>query len=140
MPAGEAVVKQGDPGDYFYVLKSGRAQIVRRMSSDGDLKDVTLAELHPGDVFGEDALIGDAPRNASVVMTVSGSLMRLGKEDFRVLMQDPIMRYIDFDEFQEMMRDVDSKVEHSGQSQSAAARDAPELRQAGSGHHLRDGM
>ncbi len=111
LPAGEAVVKQGDPGDYFYVLKSGRARIVRRMSRDGNLRDVTLAELLPGDVFGEDALIGDAPRNASVIMITPGSLMRLGKEDFQNLMQNPIMQYLEFAEFENLMRDPDSKVE-----------------------------
>ncbi|MEE4250885.1 MAG: rhodanese-like domain-containing protein, partial [Alcanivoracaceae bacterium] len=44
--------------------------------------------------FGEDALISDAPRNATVTMTSDGVLMVLGKDDFRSLLQDSVIRHI----------------------------------------------
>ena len=94
MKTGDNVIKQGDPGDYFYVLKSGHCRITRRLSQDGQVKEVSLAEIGPGDVFGEDALIGDAPRNATVTMIDDGSLMRLGQEDFEDLLQNPVLRAI----------------------------------------------
>ena len=71
MKTGDNVIKQGDPGDYFYVLKSGHCRITRRLSQDGQVKEVSLAEIGPGDVFGEDALIGDAPRNATVTIPIT---------------------------------------------------------------------
>ena len=108
---GDVVVGQGESGDFFYVVKTGRAHIVRRMTVEGQIKELTLAELRPGDVFGEDALIGDAPRNASVVMAVDGSLMRLGKDDFHSLLQQPVLRYVDWAQYQSMMRDQGGPVE-----------------------------
>ena len=107
--AGDVIVGQGEPGDYFYVVKTGRARITRRMTVDGQMRELTLAELRPGDVFGEDALIGDAPRNANVVMAIDGSLMRLGKDDFQNLLQHPVLRYVDWPQYQLMMRDENSK-------------------------------
>jgi CRP-like cAMP-binding protein len=99
IPADEAVIRQGDPGDYFYAVKSGRCRITRRISQGGEVKEVPLAELGPGDVFGEDALIGDAPRNATVTMITEGALMRLNQDDFESLLQNPVLEYIEFDEW-----------------------------------------
>jgi len=111
MKTGDPVIKQGDPGDFFYVLKSGRCRITRRLSQDGQVKEVPLAEIGPGDVFGEDALIGDAPRNATVTMISDGALMRLGQEDFEDLLQNPVINYIEFEELQSLMKDPDTKIE-----------------------------
>lgn len=103
--AGQSIFRQGEPGDYFYAIKSGTCQVLRRMSSDGNLKDVVLAELHVGDVFGEDALIGDAPRNATIVMAKDGALMRIGKEDFQSLMSDPVIREISYEDLTRRLQD-----------------------------------
>lgn len=109
--ADEAVVCQGDPGDFFYVVKSGVARILRRITSEGVTADVVLAELRAGDVFGEDALIGDAPRNATVQMVTDGALMRLDKTDFRNLMQDPVLEFIAYEELQELIEQGEQKIE-----------------------------
>ena len=101
--ADEVVVKQNDPGDFFYVVKSGVARISRLITNEGNVTDVVLAELRAGDVFGEDALIGDAPRNASVRMAIDGALMRLDKKDFRNLMQDPVLEFIEYQELEELI-------------------------------------
>ena len=58
MPAGEAVFHQGDPGDRFYVVVSGTAEVV------GDGRPV--ASLGPGESFGEIALLRRVPRTATV--------------------------------------------------------------------------
>jgi CRP-like cAMP-binding protein len=62
--AGEAVIKQGQDGDYFYVITEGRCLVTREtpLSRDGGIK---LAELRVGDSFGEEALISGAKRNAT---------------------------------------------------------------------------
>lgn len=111
LKAGQPVFKQGDPGDYFYAIKSGTCQVLRRMSSDGNLRDVVLAELRVGDVFGEDALIGDAPRNATVMMARDGALMRIGKEDFQSLMSNPVIQEISYQALTDRLRDPAQQTE-----------------------------
>ncbi len=56
--AGRPVFRQGDPGDFFYVVRAGRAEVVQ----DGQV----LRELGPGEGFGEIALLRDQPRSATV--------------------------------------------------------------------------
>jgi len=93
--AGEVVIKQGDVGDYFYVVVKGLCQVAREtpLNKDG----VRLAELKMGDTFGEEALISDVKRNATVSMVTDGVLMRLAKDDFRKLMHEPLLEWIDYE-------------------------------------------
>jgi len=90
--AGEVVIKQGDEGDYFYVVVSGKCSVTREtpLSRDG----IKLAELGVGDTFGEEALIAEAKRNATVTMVTDGVLMRLNKQDFRELMNEPLLQWV----------------------------------------------
>ena len=92
--AGDVILKQGAEGDYFYVLIRGKAVVTREtpLSKDG----IKLAELQVGDTFGEEALISDAKRNATVTMQTDGSVMRLGKEDFKKLLNEPMLEWVDF--------------------------------------------
>ncbi len=94
--AGDVILKQGAEGDYFYVLTRGNALVTREtpLSKDG----IKLAELNVGDTFGEEALISDAKRNATVTMTTDGAVMRLGKEDFKKLLNEPMLDWVDADE------------------------------------------
>jgi CRP-like cAMP-binding protein/Zn-dependent protease len=71
---GEAVITQGEPGDAFYVIGSGRADVVR----DGDV----VASLGAGDYFGEVALLTDEPRNATIVAHTPSRVFRLDREGF----------------------------------------------------------
>jgi CRP-like cAMP-binding protein len=90
--AGEVVIKQGDEGDYFYIIVSGKCAVTREtpLSRDG----IKLAELGVGDTFGEEALIAEAKRNATVTMLTEGVLMRLNKQDFRELMNEPLLQWV----------------------------------------------
>src|SRR5882672_3690237 len=91
--AGDVVIKQGEEGDYFYVITRGRCVVTREtpLNKEG----IRLAELQVGDTFGEEALISEAKRNATVAMETEGSLMRLGKEDFRTLLNEPMLDWVD---------------------------------------------
>ena len=93
--AGDVILKQGAEGDYFYVLTRGNALVTREtpLSKDG----IKLAELRVGDTFGEEALISDAKRNATVTMVSDGAVMRLGKEDFKKLLNEPMLDWVDYD-------------------------------------------
>ena len=92
--AGATVIHQGDPGDSFYTIKSGKCAVTRKDTPQGE--DLLLAELADGDCFGEEALVLDVKRNASVSMLTDGVLMRLAKQDFVELLQKPLVRYVDY--------------------------------------------
>jgi CRP-like cAMP-binding protein len=89
--AGQIVIKQGEPGDYYYLIKNGRASIARK-AKDG--KVAMLNELSHGQGFGEEALLSGAPRNATVIMRTAGTLMRLSKNDFDELLKEPLVHWV----------------------------------------------
>ncbi len=99
--AGDVIIKQGSEGDYFYVVISGKCVVHREtpLNKEG----IKLAELGPGDSFGEEALIAEAKRNATVTMLTEGSLMRLGKSDFQTLLNEPLLKWITYDKAKEMV-------------------------------------
>jgi len=99
--ANELIIRQGDPGGYYYVIEEGYCDVVRKPGSGG--REVHLAELGPGDGFGEEALVSDTPRNASVTMRSSGVLMRLDKESFIELIRDPLINRISFQDARRMI-------------------------------------
>ncbi len=88
--SGETIVTQGDPGDYYYMIREGRAQVLR---SAGNV-EFEIAELSTGAAFGEEALVTEQPRNATVRMITQGVLMRLPAHQFRKLLHKPIVRYV----------------------------------------------
>jgi len=92
--AGMEIFRQGDEGDYFYTIDKGKCTVTRKSSPEGEEK--LLAELSDSDFFGEEALVSDAPRNATVTMLTDGVLMRLAKKDFLELMVKPLVKYIDY--------------------------------------------
>ena len=101
--AGDVVVQQGDDGDFFYVITKGRCSVNRETPLNHD--GIKLAELNPGDTFGEEALISDALRNATVSMITDGAVMRLGKEDFRTLLNEPMVDWVEYEEAKKIIED-----------------------------------
>lgn len=104
--AGHVVVKQGELGDYFYVVVEGRCVVTREVPNQ---KPVRLAELDAGSCFGEEALISDSPRNATVTMLTYGKLTRLSKSDFRALLNEPLARKVRFAEAKSAVDRGDAK-------------------------------
>lgn len=99
--SGDVVLKQGSEGDFFYVLTRGKCLVTREtpLNKDG----IKLAELSVGDTFGEEALISDAKRNATVTMQTDGSVMRLGKEDFKRLLNEPMLDWLSAKEAEQIV-------------------------------------
>jgi CRP-like cAMP-binding protein len=99
--AGDVVIKQGTEGDFFYVVVAGRCVVTREtpLNKEG----IKLAELGPGDSFGEEALIAEAKRNATVTMAADGTLMRLGKNDFQTLLNEPLLQWVSQDVAREIV-------------------------------------
>jgi cAMP-dependent protein kinase regulator len=81
-PAGYTVIKEGDPGDAFYMVESGQVEV--------SAKGKVIAQRKAGEFFGETALINDQPRGATVKTTVPSELYVLYKADFsKILMANP---------------------------------------------------
>jgi CRP-like cAMP-binding protein len=91
---GAAVIHEGEEGDYYYLISSGRLQVERLV---GGAK-VVLAELKSGDAFGEEALVSDAKRNATVTALSDGELLRVKRSDFDELLREPLLRRLSFRE------------------------------------------
>lgn len=92
--AGEVVIRQGGEGDCLYIIVKGSCLVTREtpLNKEG----IKLAELRMGDTFGEESLISDTKRNATVTMVTDGCLMRLGKDDFRKLLHEPLLEWIEY--------------------------------------------
>src|SRR5438132_837899 len=85
--AGETIFNEHDRGDSLYVVESGA---VRIWVFDEDVKDVTLAELKPGEFFGEMAVLDQGERSSSATATADTLLHRLSSDDFQqFLMEHP---------------------------------------------------
>ncbi|MEJ2742421.1 MAG: cyclic nucleotide-binding domain-containing protein [Gammaproteobacteria bacterium] len=97
---GEAIVKEGEKGDTFFVIQKGLCKVTR-LNDTGHVYE--LATLRPGQFFGEEALIGDTARNATVSMVSDGILMHLGKDDFKKLLEAPVVQYLRNAEFEALM-------------------------------------
>jgi CRP-like cAMP-binding protein len=81
-PAGNIIIKQGDPGDAFYMISTGKVEVWD--------KEKKLTDRHPGEYFGESALVNDKPRAAMVKAVAETELYVLYKEDFKkILLANP---------------------------------------------------
>ncbi|GAB1268160.1 hypothetical protein NBRC116493_14130 [Aurantivibrio infirmus] len=99
--AGMAVLRQGEIGDNCYFIKQGEAEVSQ--SADGKSLPVKIAEIGPGRCFGEDALVNETSRNATVTMKTDGVLMYISKRDFQKLLKEPKAEVADDAEIKEML-------------------------------------
>jgi CRP/FNR family transcriptional regulator, cyclic AMP receptor protein len=82
---GQAVMTEGETGEGFYVITSGRAKVAR----SGNV----VTELEPGDYFGELSLFDPAPRNATITAVGTLSCVLMSRADFtQALDQVPAIR------------------------------------------------
>lgn len=96
---GGVILRQGDPGDYYYLIKEGQCLLSRKPTEHA--KEIKLALLRAGDTFGEDSLLSEKPRNVTIRALDNVSLLRLSKQNFITLIKEPTLKYVDF----EQMRD-----------------------------------
>ena len=80
VPAGEAVFREGDPGDRYYVVRRGQADL----SAGGK----TFARIGPGAGFGELALLLGRPRSATVTAVTDLTLAALARNEFDWLVRE----------------------------------------------------
>lgn len=99
---GDVVIRQKDPGDYFYIIKSGSLTVSQR-KGPGEVK--ILAQLQEGEVFGEAALLSGEARNASIVADKDGMLLRLAKKDFEDLVRADLVRHVSAVQAEKLIKD-----------------------------------
>lgn len=113
--AGDVVIRQGEMGEQCYFIKEGEADVTRH----SDNKRQHLATIGVGRCFGEDALVNETMRNATVMMRTDGVLMRLDKQDFYRLLKEPSVSSLAYNELEDQLAkgvvavDVRSEEEYS---------------------------
>lgn len=118
--AGDLVIKQGEPGNHYYIIQEGRCEVLRQSAPGG--KDIRLAELHAGDSFGEEALIAATVRNATIRMITDGVVAQLSKDSFVTLIQKSVLKAVSSQRAAEIVKtggkwlDVRFKNEHDRNS------------------------
>ncbi len=80
---GEVIFCEYEPGDTFYLIQQGRVQIVKIM---GEIEK-TVAVLQPGELFGEMAILEEAPRSATAIALDPVAALAFNRENFEILMQ-----------------------------------------------------
>lgn len=79
---GEIIFSEFEPGDAFYLIQSGRVQIVKIM---GDIEK-TIDILQPTELFGEMAILEDSPRSATAIALDQVKVLEFNRANFEVLM------------------------------------------------------
>lgn len=88
---GQVIVREGDIGDYYYLVENGRCLVTKLRG----VTPVVVAEIEVGGTFGEEALVADTLRSATVSMETDGLLLRLAKADFITLLREPLLKRVD---------------------------------------------
>jgi di/tricarboxylate transporter/CRP-like cAMP-binding protein len=81
--AGEAVLRQGEPGDGLYLVRTGRAEVAVATANGAH----AVRTVEAGGYFGEGALLRDAPRSATVVARTPLTVWKLPRERFEALVE-----------------------------------------------------
>lgn len=88
---GQVIVREGDVGDYYYLVERGRCLVTKLRGA----APVVVAEIDAGGTFGEEALVADTLRSATVSMETDGLLLRLAKADFIRLLREPLLKRVE---------------------------------------------
>jgi NADH dehydrogenase len=81
--AGQTIIRQGEPGSRFYMINSGKVEVVRRSGT----REEILATLGPGRFFGEVALLQGCGRTATVRTAEDTTVLSIARKDFTALVQ-----------------------------------------------------
>jgi CRP-like cAMP-binding protein len=85
---GEVIIRQGESGDRMFVVESGTVRIFRTVRGG----ETILDDLHPGETFGEMALLDAHPRSASARAVGGATVRTVTRDEFRDMACDPVLR------------------------------------------------
>lgn len=97
--AGEVLIREGEEGDAYYLIESGRVEVVRQVGGS----ELPVAELGPGQSFGEEALVSGERRNASVRMKSDGRLLCLAQPEFAALLKAPLLQAVGLEQARQLV-------------------------------------
>jgi CRP-like cAMP-binding protein len=80
--AGEMIFSEFEPGDTFYLIQSGRVELVKII---GDIER-TLDILQPSEMFGEMAILENSPRSATAIALDTVKVLEFNSKNFEILM------------------------------------------------------
>jgi len=109
--SGQTIVREGEPGNLFYIITEGEVQVSIR---DADGNDVVLHDLRPGGFFGELSMLTNEPRSARVRALENVTLLALEREEFFSFLQKRPSAAIDvLIELGGRLRDMDAILRRS---------------------------
>jgi len=79
---GEMIFSEFEPGDNFYLIQSGRVELVKII---GDIEK-TLDILQPSEMFGEMAILENSPRSATAIALDTVKVLEFNRQNFEILM------------------------------------------------------
>ena len=82
--AGQTIIRQGEPGSRFYIVNTGRVEVIRQTGTE----EQVLATLGPGKYFGEIALLEATLRTATVRAVEDSTVLSIARKDFTVLVEN----------------------------------------------------
>lgn len=92
---GENIIVQGEKGDVYYIIQSGRVAVLKKMLKE-EFEQVAI--LHEGEGFGEEALITSQPRSATVQAIDETTVWTLSNRDFEEVMKSTFLKEITCEE------------------------------------------
>lgn len=101
---GEEIIRQGDKGDHLYIVDEGKFVCTRQLKEEGEeinsSKTEKLAEYESGGVFGELALLYNAPRAATITALTDSVLYSLDRHTFNHIVRDAaVKRKVQYEQF-----------------------------------------
>ncbi|XP_043491458.1 cAMP-dependent protein kinase regulatory subunit-like [Polistes fuscatus] len=93
LPRDRVIVRQGNKAENLYFIINGEVNLTRVVTDDltGDTKEIDMGSMHPGDMFGEIALLHMIPRTATIVTKTSVDLLLINLDDFNEILKDYLM-------------------------------------------------
>lgn len=110
---GQDIIRQGEKGDFYYIVQSGKVAVLKRKKGSDEEQQVAL--LSDGEGFGEEALIRDDPRNATCRAIEETTVLALDKTDFARILKDSFLEYIysediDLDTYMDKYIIIDARI------------------------------
>lgn len=87
-PAGEVVIREGEPGDTMYLIIMGEVSVMKSQQGEAGSHEIELDRIRAGDYFGEMALFEDVVRSATIRTAEESRLLVLNKQEFTEIVRE----------------------------------------------------